>query len=87
MLNGTCILDLFYYLQKILIPEHLQKDIMHFPYFLRAFNQKWHALSFLSKEIIKVNDHVLQVVLIMFLGTYSTILGRFGGIKSLNKEN
>jgi hypothetical protein len=36
----------------------------------------------------KVNDHVLQVVFILFLGTYSTILGGFGeGIKNLNKEN
>jgi hypothetical protein len=59
---------------------------MHLPYFPRAFHQKWHALSFLSKEIVKVNDHVLQVVFIMFLGTYSTILGQFGGIKNLNME-
>jgi hypothetical protein len=35
----------------------------------------------LSKEIVKVNDHVLQVVIILFLGTYSTILGGLGGIK------
>jgi hypothetical protein len=60
---------------------------MHFPYFPRAFHQKLHALSFLLKEIVKVNDHGLQVVLIMFLGTYSTILGGFGGIKNLNNEN
>jgi hypothetical protein len=39
--------------------------------------------SFLSKEIVKVNDHVLQVVFILFLGTYSTILG---GIKNLGKN-
>jgi hypothetical protein len=39
------------------------------------------------KEIVKVNNHVLQVVFIMFVGTYSTILGGFGGIKKLNKEN
>jgi hypothetical protein len=29
----------------------------------------------------------VQVVFIMFLGTYSTIFGGFGGIKKLNKEN
>jgi hypothetical protein len=38
---------------------------------------------FLSKEIVKVND---QVVFILCLGTYFTILGGFGGIKNLNKE-
>jgi hypothetical protein len=56
---------------------------MHFPYFPRAFHKKLHALSFLSKEIVKVNDHVLQVVLIIFLGTYSTILGGFGGLAKM----
>jgi hypothetical protein len=51
--------------------------LMHFPYFSRAFHQpKITCTKFLSKEIVKVNDHVLQVVFILFLGTYSTILGR-----------
>jgi hypothetical protein len=40
--------------------------------------------KFFVKRDSKSNDNVLEVVFIMFLGTYSTI---FGGIKNLNKEN